>query len=221
MAKAITGNTIKLRNVRLSYPQLHEAAAPKNVKDANPKKSFSANFLLDPKNASHVPILKEIQAEVARLRKEAWGGPHLKEKFLAGSIGQDGFGTPECFGKGSLKTNNDGVILNGYEGMYFVAGKSNEDKRPLILARDKTIISDSKDINRIMYGGCFVNANINFWVQDNDFGKAIRCGLQAVQFWNDGDAFGGGRASVDDFDDVEEPEGIDGLDGFDDDIGLD
>lgn len=207
MAKAITGETIKLRNVRLSFPTLHEAQAPKNVKDA--KKSFSANFLLDPKNASHVPQLKQIQAEIARLRKEAWGGPHPKEKPL------------ECFGKGETRTNNDGVIYNGYEGMFFLGAKSAEDKRPLILSRDKTIISDPKEINRIMYGGCFVNANINFWVQDNDFGKAIRCGLQAVQFWADGDAFGGGRASVDDFDDVEEPEGIDGLDGFDnDDLGL-
>jgi len=207
MAKSITGTTIKLRNVRLSFPTLHEAQAVKTIKDS--KKSFSANFLLDPKNASHVPILKEIQAEIARLRKEAWGGPHPKEKPL------------ECFGKGENRTNNEGVVYNGYEGMYFVAAKSDESKRPLTIDRNKNIVSEPKDINQKFYGGCFVNANINFWVQDNDFGKAIRCGLQAVQFWNDGDAFGGGRASVDDFDDVEEPEGIDGLDGFDDDgLGL-
>jgi hypothetical protein len=202
--KSISGEVIKLRNVRLSFPNLHEASSPKNMPDA--KKSFGASFLLDPKNATHVAIIKEVQAEIARLRKEAWGGPHPKEEKLI------------CFGKGDTRINDDGAVYNGYEGMYFVTARSAEDKRPLIIDRQKNVVSDPKAINQMLYGGCFVNANVNFWIQDNAAGKAVRCGLQAVQFWADGEAFGGGRASVDDFDDVEEPDGLDGLD--DDDLGL-
>lgn len=203
--KSITGEILKLRNVRLSFPCLDVAKAPKNVKDA--KESFGANFLLDPK--TQVDQIKMCTAEIKRLRALAWGldgKPHAKEKPL------------ECFGKGETRTNNDDEIYKGYEGMYYLAGKN--DDRPLLMGKDKKIITEVKDINRIFYGGCFVNANINFWVQDNDFGKAIRCGLRGVMFWADGEAFGGNRASESEFDDVEEGEGLEGLDDEFDDMGL-
>jgi hypothetical protein len=204
--KSITGEVIKLKGVRLSFPTLDIARAPKGV--AGAKESFGATFLLDP--ATDMEQIKLINNEINRLRKEAWGGPHPKEKLLPGAK------TPECFGKGDLKTNNDGEIYAGYEGMYFVSGKN--DNRPLALI-GKREMNDPKAIAQQFYGGCYVNANINFWVQDNDFGKAIRCGLRGVQFLRDGEAFGGGRASADEFDNVDEGEGMEGLDGFDD-LGL-
>ena len=191
--KSITGEVIKLKGVRLSFPTLDIAKAPKG--HPNAKESFGASFLLDP--ATQIDQIKAINAEINRLRVEAWGGKHPKEKPL------------ECFGKGETKTNEDGVIYNGYEGMYFVAGKN--DNRPLALI-GKRELNDPKVIAQQFYGGCYVNANINFWVQDNEFGKAIRCGLRGVQFLRDGEAFGGGRASADEFDDVEEGEGLDDFD---------
>lgn len=211
--KAITGEVIKLKNVRLSFPCLDIARAPKNQPDA--KKAFGASFLLDPKDPGNKELIQQINAEIKRLRDLAWGGAHPKEKVLEGSATDKSRGTPECFGKGDLCTNDDGDIYNGYEGMYFVRGKN--DNRPLALI-GKRELSDVKVIEQQFYGGCFVNANINFWVQDNEFGKAIRCGLRGVQWLKDGDAFGGGRASADEFDEVEEEDFSDALD---DDLGLD
>ena len=53
------------------------------------------------------------------------------------------------------------------------------------------------------YAGCYVNAVLEFWAQDNKFGKRVNATLMGVQFFRDGDAFsGGGAASDDDFDDV-------------------
>ncbi|MWN55950.1 ssDNA-binding protein, partial [Escherichia coli] len=53
--------------------------------------------------------------------------------------------------------------------------------------------------------GCYVNAVIDIWAQDNNFGKRINASLGGVQFLRDGDAFaGGGVASADDFDDISE-----------------
>lgn len=50
---------------------------------------------------------------------------------------------------------------------------------------------------------CYVNAVLEFWAQDNRFGKRVNATLMGVQFFRDGDAFsGGGAASDDDFDDV-------------------
>lgn len=212
--KAITGELIKLKNVRLSFPVLDVPKAPKGV--ANAKESFGATFLLDPTDAGNKELIVQINNEIARLRKEAWGGPHPKEKRLEGSVTEKNKGgTPECFGKGDLRTNDDGEVYNGYEGMYFVSAKN--DNRPLALI-GKRELTDPKVIAQQFYGGCYVNANINFWVQDNEFGKAIRCGLRGVQFLKDGEAFGGGRATADEFDDVEEGDFDDALD---DDLGLD
>lgn len=199
--KSITGEVIKLKNVRLSFPVLDVPKAPKGV--AGAKESYGATFLMDPKDPGNKDLIKQIDAEIKRLEKEAWGGKHPKQKLT------------ECFGKGDTRTNDDGVIYNGYEGMYFVSAKN--DNRPLALI-GKRELNDPKVIAQQFYGGCYVNANINFWVQDNEFGKAIRCGLRGVQFLKDGEAFGGGRATADEFDDVEEPDFSDALD---DDLGLD
>ena len=70
--------------------------------------------------------------------------------------------------------------------------KANKDKTPL-----------TEDDN-VIYGGCYVNAIIELWAQDNNYGKRINANLLGVQFHKDGEPFGGGGVSVkaDDFDDV-------------------
>lgn len=53
------------------------------------------------------------------------------------------------------------------------------------------------------YAGCYVNASVEIWVQDNQWGKRVNCTLRGVQFVRDGDAFGGGApASSDEFEAV-------------------
>jgi hypothetical protein len=53
------------------------------------------------------------------------------------------------------------------------------------------------------YAGCFVNASIELWVQDNNYGKRINATLAGVQFYRDGEHFGGGSiADTDDFEDM-------------------
>jgi hypothetical protein len=42
------------------------------------------------------------------------------------------------------------------------------------------------------YGGCFVDASVDIWAQDNSWGKRINAKLRWVQFRGDGDAFSGG-----------------------------
>lgn len=197
--KTITGKVIKLKAVRFSFPVMHEAQSPKNHPTA--EKAFSGTGLLDPNNPVHREHIKEISAEIKNLRAEAWGldgKPHPKEEKL------------ECFGKGDARTNDEGEIYKGYEGMYFVSGKNKN--RPIALLPGKIEIHDPKIIEQTFYGGCYVDMNINFWVQQNDFGKAIRCGLRGAMFRHDGEAFGGGRATSDEFDDVEESDGLEGLD---------
>ena len=53
------------------------------------------------------------------------------------------------------------------------------------------------------YSGCYVNAFVEFWTQDNNYGKRVNATLLGVQFYRDGESFsGGGVADTDDFDDL-------------------
>ena len=57
-----------------------------------------------------------------------------------------------------------------------------------------------------------VNATVNVWAQDNKYGKRVNAQLLGVQFYADGDSFGGGAVgSVDDFDDLAEGAEADSL----------
>lgn len=206
MAK-VMGNVIKLHTVRLSFPDLFVPRAPKNGK-GEPK--FGATFLLDPKNPQHKETLKEIRAEVDRMVAEQWpkGKPPKLEVIF--------------WGKGETKTNQEsGEVYDGYHGMYFVTGKSNKNRAPRLMAYDaidgkRTLVELSKDDPRI-YGGVYCHATINLYIQDDENGKAIRCGLRGVISLGYGDPFGSSITEEEfkDFDAGDEDE----FDGDDD--GLD
>lgn len=198
--KSITGQKIQLKRVRLSFPSLHKADVPKGYENAEPK--YSANFLLDPSDASNKAQIKAAHAEIQRLIKEAWGTAPPRMKPI------------DCFGKGEMFTNNTTKQpYDGYPGMYVIV--ANNKKKPTLVDRDKTPLSPQEAEQRL-YAGCYVDAFINFWVQDNQFGEAIRCSLQAVRFREDGEEFGAGSVDPDEFDDLDDGELADQLDEFDD-----
>lgn len=76
--------------------------------------------------------------------------------------------------------------------------KASTKKRPIVIDRDRTPLTE--DDGR-PYGGCHVNAIISLWVQDNSYGKRVNASLEGVQFYKDGEPFGAGGASINDFDD--------------------
>lgn len=206
MAKGPQGEIIKLRGVRLSFPELHEPTTTSD--DPNEKPKYRASFLLDPENPDHKKQIVQCNNEIKRLIKEKWGEKPYKLIL-------------ECFGKGETQRNKEGEIYGGYEGMYFIS--SLNDRRPLLMAHGASL--SNQEAEQTFYGGCYVHANINFWTQDNKHGQAIRCSLRGVIFARDGEAFGAGMASEDEFADVlgegDVDLGDDGLDGLDDELGLD
>ena len=84
--------------------------------------------------------------------------------------------------------NDEGIVYDGFEGAFYLRVR-NEDM-PLILGPDAEEITKGKD--GAPYGGCFVNAQVEPFLQDNTYGKALRCKLLGVQFNRDGDAFATG-----------------------------
>jgi hypothetical protein len=173
---------LKLTNVRLSFPDLFEAG------EYEGKRTYGATFLIEPGSAND----KAIGASMAEVAKEQWKekGAAILKAAIAGGSNQK-----ICYWDGSTKT------YDGYEGMKALTAKRGEEKgRPLVLDKDKTplVSGDGKP-----YAGCYVNASVELWAQDNKFGKSIRCTLLGVQFYADGDAFSAGSvADESDFDDL-------------------
>jgi len=104
--------------------------------------------------------------------------------------------------KEDARTNADGEAYDGFEGMW--SASASNKKRPTTINRDRTPVSET---DNVLYSGCYVNAFVDVWPQDNEHGKRINVALTGVQFVRDGDAFGGSKvASADAFQDISSEE---------------
>jgi hypothetical protein len=170
---------IKLTNVRLAFPQLFEA---KTV-NGEGKPAFSATLLV----AANDPQVKAINAAIDQVAKDKWGAKAdamLKQMRTADKV---------ALHDGDLKSTYE-----GFAGNLYVSARN--PVRPLVIDVDKTPLVE---VDGKPYAGCFVNASIELWAQDNKYGKRVNATLGGVQFFRDGDAFaGGGAANADDFDDI-------------------
>lgn len=179
-------HVVPLNGVVLSFPQLDKPAAPKSHPDATPK--YNASFILDPKQ--HAAEIKACEAAVEASLKELF--PNVK-----------GNRPPKmkpviCFGEASIDTgigcDKQGELYAGYEGGKFVVNAKNK-KRPTLAHRDKTIMTPEEAAEKL-YGGCIVNASVEFYAADDVNGQGVYCVLRGVRFLRDGEAFGGGRTAA-------------------------
>lgn len=136
---------------------------------------FEATFLLNKKDQSDQ--IENLEEKIDDLLKEKLKGIKLKADKIC------------------LKDGDD-IDYAGYAGNMSI--KASSAKRPLVVDRDRSQLSEED--GRI-YAGCYVNAMIELWAQNNQYGKRINANLLGVQFIKDGEPFADGvAASVDDFD---------------------
>ncbi len=174
---------VKLENVRLSFPDLFEAVQYQGQGPFN----YRAQFLMEPNSKEK----KAVEVAIAAVAKEKWGAKSLAVLESIKSNPQK-----FCFIDGNTKT------YDGYAGMFALSATREVSKgRPLVINRDKTPLTQ---VDGKPYAGCYVNATVEIWAQDNNYGKAIRAQLLGVQFDRDGDAFGGGSSasSPEEFEDL-------------------
>jgi hypothetical protein len=170
---------VKITDVRISFPALFEAKAING--EGEPR--FSAAFVIVPKSEN----AKLLDAATEQVAKEKWGAKAagiLTELKNKGRV---------CYKESPL--SKDGEVYDGFEGMYSL-NASNVARVPVI-DKDTTPLTpaDGKP-----YGGCYVDASIEIWAQDNSWGKRINGKLRWVQFRRNGDAFSGGApVSQDEF----------------------
>lgn len=167
MAKALTSDLIRLKDVRLSFARLFKAKAFQEGQDPR----FEATFLLDPTNPAHAEQIKEIRQAAAKLAKAKWG-----------EIPED---LKKCYGLADEDPKKK--KYDGYPGMFYLITANTQ--RPTVCNRLREAVVEGQP--QCPYSGCYVNTNVTLWTQDNKFGKAIRANLRIVQFVKDGKAFSG------------------------------
>ena len=176
-----------LQNVRMSFPDIF---IPTNFQGQGELK-YKASFLF-PKEHSCMP---KIKAAINEAATEKWGAK--AEAILAGIKAKDTL----CLHSGSTKPDYE-----GYEGNLFLTA-SNKVKPTIRDVDGRTELVESSGRP---YGGCYVNAHIEIYAQDNKYGKRINATLRGIQFVADGDAFSASPPSSDDeFDDLAGGEGVD------------
>lgn len=176
---------VHLNNVRLGFPSLFE---PTSIEGSEPK--YNCKPIIP---ADH-PQVAELDKAMRAVAKEKWGA---KADGVFDNLVKTGKKPEVAFVKEAYK-NRDGDPYDGYEDNYYLT--CSNAARPTVIDRDRSPLTaaDGKP-----YSGCYVNLIVEFWAQDNKWGRAVRCTLKGVQFVKDGDAFSGGApASVDDFADL-------------------
>ena len=142
---------------------------------------FEATFLLN----------KETQADQIAMLEKAIDSAIAEAKVKVPS-------DKRCFKDG------DDFDYAGYEG--HMAFKASTNRRPTVIDRDKTPLAED---DGKPYAGCYVNAIVDIWIQDNNFGRRANGNLFGIQFVKDGDAFGAGDVDVtDEFDAFDDEDDI-------------
>ena len=140
---------------------------------------FEATFLID--KEAQADLVKEIKAAIAEKVKVDLKGAKLPADKI-------------CLKDG------DEVEYDGYAG--HVSLKASNDKRVPVFNRDKSPLAED---DNVIYAGCYVNAIVELWAMNNQWGKRINAKLLGVQFVRDGAPFGdSSSASADDFDFVDD-----------------
>ncbi len=130
------------------------------------------------------PQIAEIKAAITEAAKGKWGDKHLEVlKALAA-------GDRIALHDGDAKSD-----YQGYAGNLYV--NASNKLRPLVVGpqREPLVAADGKP-----YSGSYGTMIVEFWAQDNQFGKRVNASLLGAQFVKDGERLsGGGVAAADDF----------------------
>ena len=195
-----TSDVIKLGNARLSFPKIFE---PKAFSEGQ-KPRYEGAFLLDPSNKAHAKVIDQIVATAKDLLEDHFGDiPDTVECCF-------GYSDARLIEIGTLEWRGKKKSYDGYEGMFYIT--SANTTRPTVVDQQRAplVEADGKP-----YAGCFVNATITLWVQDNSFGKRVNANLRGVKYVRDGEAFGVKPVDAEDEFDVVD------TDDLDDDFDLD
>ncbi len=180
-----------ISNARLSFPHLIEPQKQVSPETGKERISYNCELILAPNDPTFAQFMQKVQ-EMALAKWKEHAGQVLQIVNSDRKL--------RCYGNGAEKINKKTFApYDGYVGgVYITAGR---DTPPQIIHANGQPIDPSntmayQQITRGMYGGCYVNAAVKPWMQENKFGRGVRCDLIAVQFARDGEPFGEGNVDA-------------------------
>lgn len=174
-----------IKRVRLAFPAIF---TPQAFGEGEP--AYSGKFIIPPNH----PQLQDIRDNIKLVAKDKW---NEKADGILKLLTED---KKVAFVEGPYR-NKNGDVYDGFDGMFTLSSRSPKI-RPSALNRDKSPVTEQ---DGVIYAGCYVDAAVEFYAQDNSYGRRINCSLRGVRFVEDGESFGGGSAAgADDFDDAED-----------------
>lgn len=178
---------IMLEDVRMAFPALY---TPQSIGDGEP--AYGARFIIEPGSEN----AKKIEAAIQAVAADKWAD---KAKDVLAVIDKN---DKSSYLREPYASKKTGEVFSGFEGKYSLGTRTPADKpRPSTFDRSKREVGPN---DGVFYGGCYVDASVDIWAQDNTYGRRINASLLGVRFWRDGDAFSGsGPARADDFADRE------------------
>lgn len=169
-----------LKKVRLAYAHIAEPTKAPGAEKAK----YSAVIVIDKQDAETV---KAVEAAIK----------------AAANAGKDKFGAKYKAAKTPLRDGDD-EEKEGFEGCMFFS--ANSLKRPGLVTRDRTPVTDTEDIEDMFYSGAIVNADVNFYPFSVNGNQGIAVGLNNLQFVRDGKRYGGAKPATAVFEALEEDE---------------
>lgn len=183
-----------VKNLRLGFPAIY---AMKAFGEGDP--AYGAKFPVPPDH----PQVKDIDAAMLQAAKDKWGdkGPDILKLLIEDNR--------VCFVHKEYRSKKDGAPYDGFKDAFYLSARNGGDTptKPSAFAADN---SPAGADSGIIYAGCYVDASIDIYAQDNSFGRRINCSLRGVRFAGPGEAFSGGQpASADEFGEPQEGAGQD------------
>ena len=170
---------LRIDNVRFNFAAT--LFTPKGTQDKPDALKFSVVAII---GRDH-PQLPAIKAAIVAAAESKWPGKGVdmvKQLQAADRI---------CLHDGDAKAD-----MPGYKGNLYI--NASNALRPFVVGPDRQplVAADGKP-----YSGSYGNIMVEFWAQDNGFGKRVNASLLGAQHIKDGERLsGGGVASADDFD---------------------
>lgn len=160
-------HVVTIHDVRLSFPNLFKAKQGTDAKgQPSGEAKFGAVFLLE--KVKNKADIAKLTTAAQFTKKEKW------QDKVVNLIGK-------CIREGSEKEATD-----GYGATNVFISASNTHRVPIV---DQKLQPLSPEDGK-PYAGCYVDATVRCWAQDNSYGKRLNWSLVNVQYRRKGDPFG-------------------------------
>ncbi len=187
---------VTLYRVRCSFPELWTKRSFQGSDGSSSKPRLKCNFLI-PKDELNEPGRAKYKGRKVSFRQAL---NQSKLDAIAAKIGEAEARKMLTKIKPDSYALRDGDMetWDGYEGCHYVS--SGNTRNVQVVGRDRTPVTEESGI---IYGGCYVNAVVSFWFQKagktpdgKPLSNAVWATLEAVQFYDKGEAFGASAVNV-------------------------